>query len=451
MAGLVSATLAVACGSSADHGSDFDVTGPLTPDAGAAPDASSPTFGDPSNRDDDSVVACATDTQRASPLPLDVHLMLDTSGSMSWTTASGQTKWIQVRDALVQFASDPRSAGLRLAVSYFPIAKVGIPDACTSSAQCKGYGPCALKVCWGSPVLPACDVESDCPAGSTCKPLGVCTVSGDSCVDACAPGAGTCAPVSVSYCDHRDSCDAADYATPAVPLAALPGGASAVLESLTTRVPEGSTPTAPALAGVLNAAHASALEHPDNAVVTVLATDGVPTVCATQDIPGIAAIAAQGVKGSPSVRTFAIGVFTPDEAAAGAEALDAIAAAGGTEKSFIMTTSQSVADKFVASLNAIRLAAVSCEMKLPVPATGTTDFTKVNVRYVPGAGAKRTIAYVTTAAACDAGAGGWYYDADPATGASPTKIGLCPASCTQLKGDPAGQLDIVLGCTTVVK
>jgi hypothetical protein len=447
--------LVVACGSSSERGSDFDVgLGVLVPrvDASASNDAEVPfNFTDDRSGEQDDVAACATETQRANPLPLDVHLMLDTSGSMSWVTASGASKWSQVRDALSAFANDPRSAGLRLAVSYFPIAKAGVPDTCTASAQCLGSGPCALNVCYGSPQLRACDVQSDCPAGSQCLPLGICSIGGDACVGSCPMGQGTCNHVSSAYCEHRDSCDAFDYATPSVPLVALPAGAAEVIASLNAHQPSGATPTGPALAGVLDAAHASAQSSPESTVVAVLATDGLPTVCATHDVADVAKIAASGVAATPSVRTFAVGVFTPQEETQGRAVLDQVATAGGTGQAFVLTTSQSVAEAFVASLNAIRLAAVSCEMTLPVPASGTRDLARVNVRFSPGTGPKKTLAYVATASACDAQAFGWYYDVEPMAGSEPSKIGLCSASCALLKGDPRGQIDVVLGCRTVVK
>jgi hypothetical protein len=52
-----------------------------------------------------------------------------------------------------------------------------------------------------------------------------------------------------------------------------------------------------------------------------------------------------------------------------------------------------------------------------------------------------------SAAACDAVKGRWYYDVDPATG-KPTKVILCPATCSKVQADPAGSVNVVQGCTT---
>ena len=40
--------------------------------------------------------------------------------------------------------------------------------------------------------------------------------------------------------------------------------------------------------------------------------------------------------------------------------------------------------------------------------------------------------------------GGWYYD----DFANPTRIILCPSSCSAISGDSGGRVDVELGCTT---
>jgi hypothetical protein len=57
--------------------------------------------------------------------------------------------------------------------------------------------------------------------------------------------------------------------------------------------------------------------------------------------------------------------------------------------------------------------------------------------------------HVTTSSSCDPLQGGWYYDVDPAAG-TPTKVILCSLSCTAVKADAAGQIDVVQGCQTIV-
>jgi hypothetical protein len=54
--------------------------------------------------------------------------------------------------------------------------------------------------------------------------------------------------------------------------------------------------------------------------------------------------------------------------------------------------------------------------------------------------------YVVSADKCDPVAGGWYYDIDPTTGGTPTKIIMCTQTCDAF--GLGGKVDIQLGCTT---
>jgi hypothetical protein len=88
---------------------------------------------------------------------------------------------------------------------------------------------------------------------------------------------------------------------------------------------------------------------------------------------------------------------------------------------------------------------VSCELAVPAPPAGETlDPSKVNVKYVSGATAS-TLGQVPTAADCGA-AGGWYYDDN----VNPTKITICPSTCSSVQSDPAANLKIELGCSTQI-
>src|SRR5262252_3176310 len=50
--------------------------------------------------------ACFTHGEQAMRLPLDIYVMMDSSGSMADLTATGQTKWDAVRAALTTFVND---------------------------------------------------------------------------------------------------------------------------------------------------------------------------------------------------------------------------------------------------------------------------------------------------------------------------------------------------------
>ncbi len=427
--------------------------------------------------------ACATKSAAAEPLPLDLYLMMDTSRSMLNRIGSGATtdptKWEAVKGAMTAFFNDSRSAGLGIGIGYFPAVQASLPGTCTADSACATFGPCDRRstcVRTGNnttTVVPLCLTAGTCQADETCALIqdcgapNYCASAGTACPANCAPMAG--------YCHARDICDPAVYATPAVAIAALPGAAANLVGSLNlpTRMPDGYTPTAPALTGAIQYARQQALATPDHKLAVVLVTDGLPggftdlydtgvlkrgfprTECDPLDIPGIAAIAAAGAAGAagaPAIPTFVIGVFSPLEEPVVRGQLDQLARGGGTGAAVLINTTQNVTQLLQTELDKIRSKAIACEYKIPPPAAGTgLDLGKVNVNFVGGGGTSATIPYVPGGkAACDA-RGGWYYDVDPkADVGRPTSIIACESSCTMFQADLAGRVDIVLGCLTIV-
>ena len=407
--------------------------------------------------------ACATATQRAQQVPLDIYIMMDSSGSMDDVVAANSTttKWAAVRDAIIAFLRDPQSAGLGVGIQYFPLTQPGVPATCEMTNMCNGFGPCdILNTCSATPTITPCQTNADCRGGQgMCVRLGVCNLSGG----ACAP-AGTqylctqnnandyCAPIA-GYCDLRDRCDAASYATPAVEVAALPGAANALVGSLNGKMPDGLTPTSGALSGAVMHAQALARANPTHKVVVLLATDGLPSECNPNDITGVAAIASTARAATPSIATYVIGVFAPAEMADAQTNLNALAAAGGTGSAFVVSTGNAnVTSAFVAALNSVRSSGLSCQYSVPTATGdgGQIDYYTVNVQFTSGAGQATTVGNVKDRASCSATKGGWYYDVDPSTGATPQTISICDTSCAQMKADPAGRIDILLGCQTVI-
>jgi len=188
-------------------------------------------------------------------------------------------------------------------------------------------------------------------------------------------------------------------------------------------------------------------------VVVLLATDGLPSECTPTDIAGVAAIAATAHTGNPTVSTYVIGVFAPDDMAAAQANLDALATAGGTGRAFIVgTNSQNVTQSFIAALNAVRTSSLACQYAVPAAAGngGQVDYFSVNVQFTSGAGQTVTVGNVKNRAACSATQGGWYYDADPAAGGTPQTISICDTSCAQMRADPQGRVDVLLGCKTII-
>lgn len=407
-------------------------------------------------------MACAGSAVEGQLIPVDMYIMLDRSGSMldkTGANADGPTKWEAVTAALQAFIQDPASDGLGVGLQFFPLFKPGVPDTCTSHGQCGAGGPCLLAACESALVngdVTACTSDSDCGIFDQCIALGQCqNDTSYVCIYqspevSCGGSLGMCKPMTESFCVSKDTCDAADYASPAVEISTLNGAASALSDAIAQAEPGGATPTSAALDGAIGHARAWASVHPDHRVVTVLATDGMPTECEPQDIPSIAGIAQAGKEGAPGILTFVIGVFSNTDLGA-QQNLDQIAQEGGTGSAFFITDDQDVTQAFLDALRAIQGQTLSCEYQMPEPPDGNAlDYDKVNVEYTPaGQSAPATVFYVGEAADCDAALGGWYYDQDPAAGQVPTKMLMCPATCDELKSI-GGKIDIQIGCQTIV-
>jgi hypothetical protein len=284
-----------------------------------------------------------------------------------------------------------------------------------------------------------CHLVRPLPFVSGC-PAFACTADAD-----CANGCTTCGPGGVChgpFNSDADTCDPAEYAWDEVPIQPLPGVAGAILSSLGMHAPGTNTPTSAALGGAIMYAKAWAQKHPTHITVVAFATDGDPSEC-DLDLGNIDALAAAGVMGTPSIRTFVLGVG-PSTAA-----LDGIAAAGGTTAAYHIDMNPMATQELVQNLNLIRGAALQCTYQIPPPPPGKTeDFSLVNVELDPGNGmAKVTVPQVADKGHCPASGDGWYYD-DPT---NPTEIIMCPTTCDTLSKDASGELDIVLGCQTITK
>jgi hypothetical protein len=333
---------------------------------------------------------CASSHQKAEQVPLDMYIMLDKSGSMD-EKAGGSTKWKEVTKALKTFLEEPSAAGISVGIQYFPL----------------------LDPCVG-----ACNTTADCGG----------------------PSCGSCFLGDCVFASPSESCVTAVYAKPDVEIALLPGAAKGIIDSMANQKTDGGTPTSAALKGAIQHAKEWALQNPTHVTINVLATDGKPEGC-DNNLDHINAIAAEGVSGTPKILTFVIGVGK-------LPSLDGIAAAGGTEKAFIVDTAQNPGEQFLAAMNKIRGAALACSYIIPAPTSGTPDYNSVNVQYTPGGGGMPVIfPKVEDKAHCEAGVDAWYYD----NNAAPKQIVLCDSTCTTLSTDTKGQVDIVLGCDTVVK
>jgi len=344
---------------------------------------------------------CAATVNKGQAVPLDMYIMMDQSGSMG-DAAGSSTKWETVKGALTNFLQQPTATGIGVGIQYFPISTglmCPLVPFCTTNANC---GPAACGPC--VPPLPGLP--------------GVCqgSTAGDSCV-------------------------AADYATPDVPIAPLPAVATALINSMGAHGPTGGTPTSAALQGAIDYAKKWATQNPSHTVITVFATDGQPSGC-DEDLSHINAIAAAGVNGSPSIKTFVIGVGSS------LTSMNGIAAAGGTNAAYLIDANAGAGDEFLQAMNDIRGSALSCGYLIPQPPPGEMiDYNAINVQYTPTGGMPTLMPRVDGPVACPTDGFAWYYD----NASPPTQILLCDSTCSQISKDSTGQVDVLVGCATIVK
>jgi hypothetical protein len=210
---------------------------------------------------------CAGDLQKGELIPLDMYVMMDISGSML-ATASGVTKWDAVKQATTAFLNDPQSEGIGVGIQYFPLRKDGVPESCTTDAECGDGAPCFTHVCWNllaSGQVRYCTRNQDCGLFGQCVEFGecqndpnfTCQQIGGNCSGPGGPG-GACVKPASSFCLNATTCDTAKYAAPAVDIGVLPGAAQPIIDSLAAQNPTGNTPTSAALEGAIGHARAYA-------------------------------------------------------------------------------------------------------------------------------------------------------------------------------------------------
>jgi hypothetical protein len=251
---------------------------------------------------------------------------------------------------------------------------------------------------------------------------------------------------------EQASCDPALYAKPAVEIAPLPDNGANLISSLNSQQPDEQhpAPLSAALEGAIDHARAWANSHPGHVVVVVLVTDAQPYLCEPNQRQDAAnAIAAAGLAGTPSIRTYVIGYMPDirchwDSGNPSRSAMDGIAESGGTDQAVLVQPGVNAAQQFLSSIQQIQgRASLPCTYKIPPPTAGSKfDFFNVNVKFTSGQGQPTDILSSGSRDQCTATGGGWHYD-NPQ---NPSSIELCPQTCALVSGDPRGKVDILLGC-----
>jgi hypothetical protein len=236
----------------------------------------------------------------------------------------------------------------------------------------------------------------------------------------------------VSTCDYKD------YEELVVPIGELPQNAAALVGAIDMVGPGGNTPMFAALKGTLLAASSHRDAHPDRKVIVLLASDGLPGSCDTNqnDTGHVAELSAGAHK--YGVDTYVIAISGTD-----VDGLSQIAAAGGTTAAYDVTGD---IGQLSQKMSEIRGAALGCELVIPAPPDKQElDPLLFNVQYFAGGGDTATLLPHASGPVDCGDAPGWYYDDND----SPTKIILCPATCDVVRSDLKARIKALFGCSTV--
>ncbi|HEX4478482.1 MAG TPA: vWA domain-containing protein [Polyangiaceae bacterium] len=243
----------------------------------------------------------------------------------------------------------------------------------------------------------------------------------------------------------KTSCNPADYATPAVPIALLPGAVTPLLDSLDTVKPTGETPTGPAIRGACSYVEGWKQAHPANTADILLVTDGVPEAPVSSQF-GCTPTLADAVSATTDCVTSTGDALYVLGVGPSLDNLNQIAAAGKSGSAYLVDGTD-VQSEVLAALDSIRGTALPCAFTIPAAPSGETlNYGQVNVVATDSSGAEHALYNVDDASACDATRGGWYYDSPD----SPRQIELCAASCAFVKAQSnGGAIRFALGCGTL--
>jgi len=340
--------------------------------------------------------ACASKTLDTAPIPLDMYVVLDRSGSMNLpqtmpidnvTPGTGDcnvgdatvSRWCRAINSLDGFFGSEVAAGTGVALQFFPAG------GCTNSA---------------SPLLFGC-------------------------------------------CDSGSCCGGGAEAKPAVALADLPAARAPLAEALNAATPWADrTPIEAALRGMIN--YTAGARRAGRQMMGVLVTDGGPEGCATNSASLATLVANHRAK--TGIPTYVVGTqgaaysWLQPIAVAGGAPTHTDHCAGGVKPCNFYDVGSAKSDVFIDVLQQIRRSAIACTYAVPPADSGLPDLKDVSLSVTPQGGKATRIEQVSGVSACKTG--GFYYD-DPA---KPKTIQLCPNSCDALRAADGGRVEILIGC-----
>lgn len=235
-------------------------------------------------------------------------------------------------------------------------------------------------------------------------------------------------------------CSSSEYENPTVEIAPLPGNEPAIREASTPEKALKASQMLPAVQGAIAHQKQRALAHPEAKQVVALITDGltadINVTCPLYDVNDVVEATRAGFSGTPSIDTYVLRLSTLADAVA-SDGLADVAAAGGTGTD-ITIGSQNVPSSVNDALQAVRRRAQPCDYEFPA----STDPSRVGMATATvGSRVGEELPRVDDAGACLAQQG-WYLD----DAASPSRMYLCPATCSAMRtGDALAVLPLT-GC-----
>ncbi|HVW26342.1 MAG TPA: vWA domain-containing protein [Polyangiaceae bacterium] len=238
-------------------------------------------------------------------------------------------------------------------------------------------------------------------------------------------------------------CSSDSYTKPDVPMTALPSGVFGdAIDAVTPKTMSdwrGGTPTLAVVQGTYAFVAPLAKADTGSKYALLLVTDGYPEGCSSDDDKIDTVVAA--VKGfANELPTYVIGISNPPGGPDTVTNLNDIAAAGGTDRAFIIQTGDPTATvkAFQDAVSSIQMSQLSCDFEIPPPPAGQSfDPTRANVTYASG-DTERALDYDASCKSDSA----WRFDDETA----PKRMILCDATCAQVRADPGAVLRVDFGC-----
>ena len=243
------------------------------------------------------------------------------------------------------------------------------------------------------------------------------------------------------------SCESSVYGAPASGweiLAGQPGSHLAVFINGLT--PDGLTPSVPALRGAVDACIARRDDqelHRSCAVVFV--SDGQPEGNC-EPTAQAAQIPLRNIAGEASANGILVfAVMFPNGDPYSQQIMRDIAIWGGTETVYKITDNE-MASSFREAVEKAKGTALGCEYEMPQAEHGEViEPNLVRVVHTNGSGTVYVIPRMMNQGEC-AGETGWYYDDNDL----PTKLIMCPSTCTQMLLDNNGEVVLSYGCLNII-